>query len=394
MSGRRRICVVSGTRADYGLLHWLMRDLRDDHAVELQLAVTGMHLSPEFGLTYRVAEADGFEIAAKVEMLLSGDTPVAVAKSMGLATIGFGEAFDRLQPDLLVVLGDRFEILAAAQAAMLARIPIAHIHGGEATEGAIDDAIRHALTKMAHLHFTAAEPYRQRVIQLGEHPDRVFNVGAPGLDNICRFTLLTREKLECELGISSGRPLFAVTYHPVTLQNQDPSVPMAELLSALDRFPSAVMVLTGANADPRGRIINEMIDDFVARRPGRAVAARSLGPLRYLSLLRHADCVIGNSSSGILEAPAIGKPTVNIGNRQNGRLRAASVIDAEEETDKIEAAIRQALTSEFQAATARCLTPFGDGHASERISKVLVSHPLDNLIHKRFFDLDLRRHAL
>jgi UDP-hydrolysing UDP-N-acetyl-D-glucosamine 2-epimerase len=388
MSGRRRICVVSGTRADYGLLYWLMRDLREDPAVELQLILTGMHLSPEFGQTYRVVEADGFEIAAKVEMLLSGDTPLAVAKSMGLATIGFGEAFDRLQPDLLVVLGDRFEMLAAAQAAMLARIPIAHIHGGETTEGSIDEAIRHALTKMAHLHFTAAEPYRQRVIQLGEHPDRVFNVGAPGLDNIRRIVPLTREKLECELGISLGRQLFAVTYHPETLQNRDPSVPMAELLSALDRFPSAVMVLTGANADPRGRVINEMIDDFVARRPGKALAVTSLGQLRYLSLLRHANCVIGNSSSGILEAPAIGTPTVNIGGRQRGRLRAVSIIDTDDSGDRIAEAIRHALTPEFRAVAARCVTPFGDGHAIERIKNVLVSHPIEKLLFKRFFDLD------
>ncbi len=393
MSDRRRICVVSGTRADYGLLYWLMRYLREDASVKLQMTLTGMHLSPEFGLTYRVAEADGFEIAAKVEMLLSGDTPVAIAKSMGLATIGFGEAFDRLQPDILVVLGDRFEILAAAQAAMLARIPIAHIHGGEISEGAIDEATRHALTKMAHLHFAAAEPYRQRIIQLGENPDRVFNVGAPGLDNIRCLVPLTRDELERQLGITSGRPLFAVTYHPATLQNQDPSIPTAEMLSALDRFPSAVVVLTGANADSRGRVINEMIAEFVARRPGRAVAVTSLGQLRYLSLLRHADCVIGNSSSGIIEAPAIGTPTVNIGNRQCGRLRAASVIDAEEDADKIEAAIQQALTSGFQAAAALCLTPFGDGHSSQRIAQVLVSYPLENLLHKRFFDLDLRHYA-
>lgn len=388
MSGRRRICVVSGTRADYGLLYWLMQELRDDPAIELQLVVTGAHLSPEFGLTYRVAEADGFEIAAKVEMLLSGDTPVAVAKSMGLATIGFGEVFDRLRPDLLVVLGDRFEILAAAQAAMLTRVPIAHIHGGETTEGAIDEAIRHALTKMAHLHFTAAEPYRRRVIQLGEHPDRVFNVGALGLDNMRRLKLLTRPELEGELGIVLSQPLFAVTYHPATLQSQDPSIPMAALLSALEQFPSAALVLTGANADPRGRVINDMIGQFVARYPGRAVAATSLGQLRYLSLLRHADCVIGNSSSGILEAPAIGTPTVNVGDRQRGRLRPASVIDTEESADRIVAAIRRALTPEFRAVAATCATPFGDGHAAERIKDILALQPLDTLLAKRFYDQD------
>lgn len=383
----RKICVVSGCRADYGLLYWLLKLLQADPLVNLQLLITGAHLSPEFGMTYRAIESDGFEIHEKVEMLLSSDTPTAVAKSMGLAMIGICEAFDRLKPDLIVVLGDRYEMLAAAQAAMMACIPIAHIHGGEITEGAIDDVIRHALTKLAHLHFAAAEPYRQRVIQLGEHPDRVFNVGAPGLDNIFKLNFLEREDLERHLNLCFGDQLFLVTYHPATLDPRDPSEPMAELLKALEQFPSASIVFTGSNADPRSRIINVMVQEFLTSRPGKAVAVTSLGQLHYLSLLKHADCVIGNSSSGIIEAPALGVPTVNIGNRQRGRLRSASVIDSEESANQISKSIRQALTLEFRNCTELRVTPFGDGNASEKIKSVLVSHQLDGLISKRFFDV-------
>lgn len=385
---QRRICVITGTRADYGLLYWLIHELHHDPRADLQLVATGMHLSPEFGETYRVIEGDGFPLAAKVEMLLSGDSPVAIAKSMGMATIGFADALDRLRPDIVVVLGDRFEILAAAQAAMVARIPLAHLHGGEATEGLIDEAIRHSLTKMAHLHFTAAEPYSRRVMQLGEQPDRVFTVGAPGLDNIRRLTLLDRAALADSLGIALGRPLFAVTYHPVTLSHQDPAEPMAEMLRALDAFPDASIILTKGNADTQGRIINRLIDDFVAARPDRALAATSLGQVRYLSLLQHADCVVGNSSSGILEAPSSGTPTVNIGDRQRGRLRAPSVIDCGEDAASVTAAIRQALAPEMQAVAARRESPFGTGEAATRIRDVLLSTPLDGILMKRFHDLE------
>lgn len=385
---KRRICVVTGTRADYGLLYWLLRDLQVEPTVELQLIVTGMHLSPEFGLTYKVIEQDEFEISTKVEILLSSDTPVGIAKSMGLATISFAEAFERLHPDILVALGDRFEILAAAQAAMVARIPIAHIHGGETTEGLIDEAIRHSLTKMAQLHFTAADAYRRRVIQLGESPERVFVVGAPGLDNLRRLTLLDREQLEERLGISLTPPVLAVTYHPVTLCHEAPAKPMAALLAALAAFPQASIVLTGSNADTNGRVIAQMIEDFVAARAGSAVAVTSLGQLGYLSLLHHADCAIGNSSSGIMEAPSIGTPTVNIGDRQRGRLRAPSVIDCTETTSAIVAAIQRALEPHFQKVAERRESPFGDGQAASRMVQILRSYPLDNLLMKRFFDIE------
>jgi UDP-hydrolysing UDP-N-acetyl-D-glucosamine 2-epimerase len=387
---RRKICIVTGTRADYGLLYWLIHELHQAPGVDLQLIATGMHLSPEFGETWRVIQSDGFALAAKVDMLLSGDSPVAITKSMGLATIGFAEQFDRLAPDIVVVLGDRFEILAAAQAAMVARIPIAHIQGGEATEGLIDEAIRHSLTKMAQLHFTAADAYSRRVIQLGEVPERVFNTGALGLDNIRRLTLLERDELARQLDIELRTPLISVTYHPVTLSHQDPAEPMAELLAALDAFPQASVVLSKGNADTNGRVINGMIDAFVARRPDRTMAATSLGQLRYLSLLQHADVVLGNSSSGILEAPASGTPTVNVGDRQRGRLRSPSVIDCAERTADIVAALHQALSPDMQEVAARRQSPFGTGGAAERMCDILLSTPLEGLLMKRFYDLGER----
>jgi len=383
----RRICVVTGTRADYGLLYWLLHDLKADPRAKLQVIACCMHLSPEFGLTYRIIEKDGFQIDAKVDMLLSSDSPVGVAKSLGLGTIGFADAFDRLRPDVVVILGDRFEALAAAQAAMIARIPIAHIHGGEATHGLIDEAIRHSLTKMAHLHFTAAEPYRQRVIQLGETPERVFVVGAPGNDNLTRLPLLSRADLERDLGIQLRRPLLAVTYHPVTLEKQSPATAMAAMLDALAAIPDATLVMTKGNADTDGRIINQMIDDFVAARPDRALAVTSLGQLRYLSLLTHCDAVIGNSSSGILEAPAAGVPTVNIGKRQAGRIRAASVIDCGESVGEIAAAIQTALSPAMRERAARKETPFGSSGAAAAMRDILLTASLDNILIKSFHDL-------
>jgi len=381
----RRIAVVTGTRADYGLLHPLLCLLRDDPAVELQLVVTGMHLSPEFGLTHRTIAEDGFPVAAKVEMLLSSDTSVGIAKAIGLGTIGFADALDRLRPDIVVVLGDRFEILAAAQAAMTARIPIAHIHGGEATEGLIDEAIRHAVTKMAHLHFAAAEPYRRRIVRMGEHPDRVFTVGAPGLDWLRVLDPPDLAALERDLGLRLPAPLLLVTYHPVTLADADPAEPLRALLSALDALPEASVVLTKGNADTRGRIINEMIDAFAADRPN-AVAATSLGQQRYLGLLRAADVVVGNSSSGLLEAPSCGTPTVNIGERQRGRLRAPSVIDCQEEAGAIAEAIARALSPAMRDLADRRETPFGDGRASARMAEVLTTFPLSGILMKPFYE--------
>ena len=383
----RKICVVTGTRAEYGSLYLLLKEIQEDDNLLLQVAVTGMHLSPEFGLTYREIEKDGFSIDAKIEMLLSSDTPVGIAKSIGLGVIGFSDALHRLRPDILVLLGDRFEILAAAQAAMVARIPMAHIHGGETTEGAIDEGIRHAITKMSHLHFVAAEPYRQRVIQLGEHPSRVFNFGAIGLDNIIRLPLLNREQFEQSIDFSLGAMNFLVTYHPVTLSKDGPRRTIDNLLSALDCFPEAHIIFTKPNSDTDGRLIGLMIDEYAAARPDKVVVHTSLGQIRYLSAISHVDVIIGNSSSGLVEVPAFHKPTVNIGNRQSGRLRASSVIDSGEDSQEIINAIKKALSVEFQDSLKNIISPYCGSNTSSQIAKVLKTVSLDNILDKKFYDL-------
>lgn len=385
MSEKRRICVVTGTRAEYGLLYWLLREINNDDGLELQIVATGMHLSPEFGLTYKQIEADGFYIDAKVEMLLSSDSPVGIAKSMGLGTIGLAEVFDRLKPDILVVLGDRFEILAAAQAAMVARIPIAHIHGGEVTEGAFDECIRHAITKMAQWHFVAAETYRKRVIQLGEAPERVFNFGAPALDQIQNLDWLDRISLQNWLGIVLKSPLFLVTYHPATLNEQEPVTAMNELLGALDHFPEATVIFTYPNADTRGRALISKLEQWVLENKDRARAFISLGQQRYLSVMREADVVIGNSSSGLIEGPILKKATVNIGDRQKGRLSAPSVINAIENKKEIIAAIKKALSDEFQSSLELTRSLYGVGKVSSRIKEVLKKTSMKE--RKFFFDV-------
>jgi UDP-hydrolysing UDP-N-acetyl-D-glucosamine 2-epimerase len=386
-AARRKICVVTGSRAEYGLLYWLMKEILGDPDLQLQLVVTGMHLSPEFGLTFQTIEADGFSIDAKVEMLLSSDSPVGIAKSLGLGVIGMADALDRLRPDLLVLLGDRYEILAAAQAAMVARIPIAHLHGGEATEGVIDEAIRHAVTKMSHFHFVAAEPYRQRVIQLGENPDQVFNLGAIGLDNILRLPLLSREQLQEVLEFDLGPPIFLVTYHPVTLEAQGVKHPVGQLLEALDAFPEARIVFTKSNSDTDGRNINQMIDQYTSRQPQRTKGFVTLGQLRYLSLLNVADVVIGNSSSGIIEGPALKTPTVNIGDRQRGRLKAPSVIDCGEDRGEIVAAIQRTLSPAFQEVAANVRSLYGNGGSSLKVKDVLKRVSLEGILMKEFHDM-------
>jgi len=381
----RTICVVTGTRAEYGILYWLLREIADDPALRLQVVATGMHLSPEFGLTYRLIEEDGFGLAAKVEMLTSSDTPVGIAKSIGLGTIGFADTLDRLRPDILVVLGDRFEILAAVTAAAVARVCIAHLHGGESSEGVVDEAFRHAITKMSHLHFTAAEAYRQRVIQMGEAPERVFNVGAPGLDNLRRLRLLERGELADTLGLAPGRRFLLVTYHPVTLENDTAGDQVVKLLKALDAFPDHGIVFTKSNADAGGRVIVRLLDAYVERNPGRAVAHTSLGQQRYLSALKHADAVVGNSSSGLIEAPSLHTPTVDVGDRQRGRLVAGSVVRCGNEVEEIRAAIERALSPAFRAALPGVRNPYGEPGASGRIKEVLKSVALDaRMLKKRF----------
>lgn len=386
---RRKVCVVTATRAEYGLLYWLLLALRDDPKIELQLVVTGAHLSPLHGLTVRGIEADGFAIAARVTMLLHEDDAVGVTKSLGLATLGFADAFARLSPDVLVLLGDRYETLGAAQAALIARIPIAHIHGGETTEGAIDDAIRHALTKMAHLHFVAAAPFRDRVVQLGEDPGKVWIVGALGLDNIARLPLLDRTALEAQLGLPLGKPSLLVTYHPATLANENPAEAMQSLLDAIDGLAETI-ILTGSNADTGSNAIREVAQHFASTRRERVLYAESLGALCYLSAMMHVDAVVGNSSSGLLEAPSMGTPTVDIGERQKGRLRAPSVIHCSAEAVAIKQAVMQVLSSGYREQAALKRTPYGKSGAADRIATILREHPLEGLLLKRFNDMPAR----
>ena len=383
----RKICVVTGTRAEYGLLRWVMEGIQNSPKLELQVIATGMHLSPEFGLTYREIEKDGFRIDRKVEMLLSSDTPVGIAKSMGLGIIGFADVFDELKPGLLLVLGDRFEIFAASSSAMIARIPIAHLHGGEATEGLIDEPIRHSVTKMSHLHFVATEEYQQRVIQLGEHPERVFHVGGLGIDNIHKLILLNKVELEKSLGFKFGRKNLMVTFHPVTLEIETVSEQMNELLGALEKLENFHIVFTMPNADTGGRILFKMIEDFVSKNPS-SKAFTSLGQTRYLSCLNHVDGVIGNSSSGLAEAPTFKIGTINIGDRQRGRMKARSVIDCEPNEPAISSAIKKLYSSDFQNKLTTVKNPYGCGGASESIVNILNEVSLDGLLKKRFYNLN------
>ena len=383
----RRICVVTGSRAEYGILQGLIKEIQESQVLELQLVVAGMHLSPEFGLTYREIEDDGFKISRTIDMQLTSDTSVGIARSLGLGTIGFGEAFHALKPDLLVLLGDRFELLAAASAALVALIPIAHIHGGELTEGAYDDAIRHSITKMAHLHFTASEDYRSRVIQLGEQPIKVFCVGALGIDNIVRLPLLRKDEVEKFVGLSLKGKSLLVTWHPETLRPERTCEDFQNLLDVLSKYESINIIFTKSNADNEGRRINQMIDDFVSTFPDNVVAYTSLGQLHYLSTLKYVSGVVGNSSSGIIEAPSLQKGTVNIGNRQLGRLRATSIIDTQPDVKSIQIAIERLFSREFQSALSTVSNPYGAGDVASKIVRVLETCSLDGIVRKRFFNV-------
>lgn len=383
----RKVCVVTGTRAEFGLLRWLMQEIANTPALELQVVATGMHLSPEFGSTYREIEEAGFTIDARVEMLLSADTNTAVTKSMGLGVIGFADAYERLKPDTVVVLGDRFEIFAATSAALIAGLPVAHLHGGETTEGAFDEAIRHSITKMSHLHFVAADEYRRRVIQLGEQPERVFNVGGMGIDAIKRIKLLNREELEQSLDFTLGARNLLITFHPVTLEGgASSSAQMGELLAALEALEDTHLIFTMPNADTGGRELSAMVQEFVNGHPNARVFT-SLGQLRYFSCLAQVDGVIGNSSSGLLEAPAFKVGTVNIGDRQKGRLKAGSVIDCEPTRRAIGEALDHLFSSQFQQGLKSVANPYGNGGASEAITKVLAEYPLDRILKKAFYNL-------
>lgn len=382
----RKICVITGTRAEYGLLRWVMQGIKDDPELTLQIIATGMHLSPEFGLTYQAIEQDNFRIDRKVEMLTSSDTAVGIAKSMGLGMIGFADALNVLQPDLIVVLGDRFEIFSAVSAALVARIPVAHLHGGETTEGAFDEALRHSITKMSHLHFVAAEAYRQRVIQLGEQPNRVFLVGGLGTDNIKRLQLLDRAALEASLDFKLGPKNLLITFHPVTLENLTAVTQMEELLAALAELNETKLIFTLPNADTEGRTLIKMVEQFVMQHPSAQVYP-SLGQLRYLSCVAQVDGVVGNSSSGLTEVPSFRKGTINIGARQKGRLQAASIINCEPNRASITTALDRLYSKEFQVKLSEVVNPYGEGGSSERIVSTLKDYAISEIVKKVFHDL-------
>ena len=387
---KKKICIVTGTRAEYGLFCPLLFRIKEDEFLELQVVATGMHLSQEFGLTYKEIERDGFTIDEKVDLLLSSDTEVGVSKSIGRGISGFADAYERLKPDMVVLLGDRFETFAAAVSAYIAKIPIVHLYGGEVTEGAFDEALRHSITKMSYLHFTSREAYTNRVIQLGESPERVFTVGALGLDNINNIKLLSKEGLEGQLKFRFDRKTALVTYHPVTLESNTSKEQFQTLLSALDNFKDLKVIFTKPNADTDGSVISNLIDEYVQKNPEKSLSFASLGQLKYLSLLQHVDLVVGNSSSGIIEVPSFGKPTVNVGDRQRGRLKGESIIDCGCGEEDIKSAIEKALSHSFQLFCETVENKYGDGNASGRIVKILKEKILGPIsLKKKFFDVTI-----
>ena len=383
----KKVCVVTGTRAEYGLLKPLIKRINDDNEVELQLVVTGMHLSPEFGLTYHEIEEDGFCITEKNEMLLSSDTPNGITKSIGLAIIGFADIFTRIRPDMIVLLGDRYEIFAAAAAALIHRIQIAHVGGGELTEGAIDDAMRHSITKMSTLHFTSTEEYRNRVIQLGEQPQNVYCVGSLGVENIKKQKLLSKEELGKSIKFNLDRPYVVVTYHPVTLEADSAETQIKNLLNAIDRFKEYRIIFTKANADTEGRIINQLIEQYVSKSSDRAIAVTSLGMTRYLSALKYCEMVIGNSSSGLIEAPSFKIPTVNIGYRQKGRVRSESVIDCGYDENQIIGAIEKARCMRKSEKIKRIVNPYEGIDTSGKMYQAIKEFLEKGKNNKTFYDM-------
>ena len=386
MSVKRKICVVTGTRAEYGLLRRLIGLIKTSAELELQLIATGSHLSKRYGETYKEIESDGFYIDRKIDLVLVSDTPVGLAKSTSLGIMGFANSFDSLKPDLILVLGDRFEILSAVIAAMFARIPIAHLHGGELTEGVIDEAIRHSITKFSHLHFVANDDYRNRVIQLGENPDTVFNVGGLGVDAIKHIKLLNKLELEDSLGIKFKKKNLLVTFHPVTLERETSLTQMNELLGALSDLKETVLIFTMPNSDTDSHAIYGAIETFVSINDN-AHAFTSLGQLRYLSCIAQVDAVVGNSSSGLAEVPTFKKPTVNIGERQKGRLHCESVINCRPLKEDIRLAIEHCYVPTFKQKILDVVSPYGNGGSAERIVNILRMVKYDSLIKKEFFDL-------
>lgn len=387
----KKICVLTATRAEYGLLKPIIDKLMKVSDFDVRVVATGAHLSPEFGLTYKQIEQDNIVIDRKIEILLSADTASAISKSMGLAMISFAEYFSELKPDMLVVLGDRYEALAVCCVAMNQKIPIAHLYGGETTEGAVDESIRHAITKLSYLHFTSTEEYRRRVIQLGEQPNRVFCVGAIGIENILKEKLMSKIELETAIDFKLDKPYAMVTYHPVTLEDNNSAEQFQALLKACAKYRDMKFIFSKANADANGRVINQMVDTFV-KENDKAVAFTSLGMTKYLSTLKYSAMVIGNSSSGLIEAPSFGIPTINIGDRQKGRLQADSVINCAPITEEIEKAVALALNNEFKNKARRTVNPYGDGNTSVKIVDTIKEFLLEDRIalQKKFYDCEVR----
>lgn len=383
----RKICVVTTSRAEYGLLFWLMRSVKKDEKLELQIIVSGAHLMEKFGNTERQIKNDGFDINEKFEISLTSEKLVDVTSAMSKALIGFSKAFKRLKPDIIVLLGDRYEILSAATSALIEGIPVAHIHGGEITEGAFDDAFRHSITKMSHLHFTSTEVYKRRVIQLGEDPGSVFNVGGLGIESINRIVFLSKEDLEKSLNICFAKRNLLITYHPVTLNYDSSGKDVKELFSALDELENTNLIFTLPNADPGHEKIIKMINDYTGKKPDNRFVFKSLGQQRYLSALKYVDCVIGNSSSGIIEVPSFKKATINIGDRQKGRIAADSVINCKPGKKSITDAINKIYSDDFQDLLNKVKNPYDSGNSSEKIHKILKSVNLNNILKKKFFDI-------
>jgi GDP/UDP-N,N'-diacetylbacillosamine 2-epimerase (hydrolysing) len=382
----KKICIVTGSRAEYGLLYWLIKEINNNQHLKLQLIVTGMHLSKEFGSTYKEIEKD-FKIDKKIDMQLFSDTAVGISRSIGIAQKSFSEAYNQLKPDIIVVLGDRYEIFSAVSAAMISRIPIAHIHGGEITEGVIDEAIRHCITKMSHLHFTAAEEYSKRVIQLGEHPSKVFKVGGLGIENIKRLKLLSKKNFEKIINFKLNIKNILVSFHPVTLEKNTSKKQFLEILEAIDDLKDANIILTKTNSDIDGKVINSMIDEYVGKNQDKSIAITSMGQLNFLSALQYMDFIIGNSSGGLLEAPSFKIGTINIGDRQKGRIKAKSVVDCLPNKKSIKDAIKKVYSNEFQKLLKNVKNPFDEGCASKKIVKILNSISTDDLLKKSFFNV-------
>lgn len=385
----RKICVVTGTRAEYGLMSRLMRLIKDSSETQLQIIATNMHLSPRFGNTYQEIEEDGFTIDKKVPIIdeTAPDNANSTLKSMAVALAGFADAYEDLKPDMVLVLGDRYEILAAATAALIERIPVAHLHGGEITEGAYDDAIRHSITKMSHLHFTSTEQYRNRVIQLGEQPERVFNVGAIGVENIKKLPLLSKEDIEKDIQFNIDENTILVTYHPVTLGKHTAEQDINDFLAVLEERPELRIIFTMPNSDTGGQAITDAINAFVEKHYDRARAFKSLGVKRYLSVMRQVAAVVGNSSSGLLEVPSFGIPTLNIGDRQNGRIACESIYHCETDKESVIRGLDKVLSPEFREFAKTVHNPYDKENTAQSIYEVISTYPLDKLNQKHFYDL-------